>query len=141
MKTLLLTCLLALAAPVAAQVVPNAPIVNFRLPMFNELGYKTWEVNGREGRYINENRVEITSLELKVFTGDASGAIETEITSPLAIVQPGDRVVSGPGQLRVVGRGFEIFGDDWTYEDAGKKLTLRRSVVVTLRSGVGSILK
>lgn len=137
--TLLLLGVGAVAA--SAQFVSKEPIINFRLPMFNEDGYKTWEVRGSEGRYLEENRIEITSLDLRILSGDEAGTLQTEITSPLAIVHPKDRTVAGPGPIRADGQGFELYGEDWLYEHDTKTVTVRRSVVLTLDGNVGDILK
>ncbi len=142
MKTQLLVSLLGLGAAVAsAQFTSKEPIVNFRLPMFNNEGYKAWEVRGAEGRYLEENRIEITALDLQVFSGDEAGRIETTITSPLAIVRPKDRAVTGPGAIRAKGEGFELFGENWLYEHDTKTVTVRESVVLTLDGAIGNILK
>ncbi|MGH8019923.1 MAG: hypothetical protein ACREIA_16915 [Opitutaceae bacterium] len=125
----------------SAQFTSKEPIINFRLPMFNEDGYKSWEVRGSEGRYLEENRIEITELDLQVFSGDEAGEVETTITSPLAIVHPKDRTVAGPGAIHAKGVGFELFGDNWLYEHDAKTVTVNDSVVLTLDGVVGDILK
>ncbi|HEX9782917.1 MAG TPA: hypothetical protein VGA56_09355 [Opitutaceae bacterium] len=63
------------AVAASAQFVSKEPIINFRLPMFNEDGYKIWEVRGSEGRYLEENRIEITSLDLRILSGDEAGTL------------------------------------------------------------------
>jgi hypothetical protein len=142
MKRRLHILLLAFGATIAsAQFTSKEPIINFRLPMFNDDGYKAWEVLGEEGRYLEENRIEITALDLRLLSGDESGALETEITSPLAIVHPQDRTVTGPGAIRAKGTGFALFGENWIYEHDTKTVTVRESVVLTLDGAVGNILK
>jgi hypothetical protein len=124
-----------------AQLTPNASVQDFRLPGFNKGGFKIWESRGSQGRYINENRVEVTALDVKRFVGDEAATLDTEITSPLAIVQPDDKKVFGPGQIRAVGQGWEIFGDDWTYDLDTKTIVIRQHVVVTFAGNIGNILK
>lgn len=131
-------CLIASAA---AQVLPNAPVVNFRLPMFNPEGFKTWELRGSEGRYVDENLVELSNINLRIYSGDEAGILQTEISSPKAIVEIGNRIIRGPETLRVVGNGYEMFGEDWIYEDSKKSIVVTRNVVVTFDSSVGNILK
>jgi hypothetical protein len=144
MKVRSLASLLGLGlvgASAAAQFFSTEPIVDFRLPMFNDEGWRTWEVRGSEGRYIDENRIEITSLDLRLLSGDASATVETAITSPLAVVHPKDRTVTGPGALRATGQGFRLYGEDWLYEHDTKTVTVRHAVVLTLDGTVGDILK
>ncbi|RME70054.1 MAG: hypothetical protein D6781_07180 [Verrucomicrobia bacterium] len=133
--------LLLAATAGLAQVMPNAPVVNFRFPMFNSEGYKTWELRGAEGRYINENRVELTNVNLRIYSGDETGALQTEISSPKAIIEIDTRIVRGPESVHVVGPGYEMFGEDWRYDDADKTIVVQRNVVVTFDDSVGNILK
>jgi hypothetical protein len=137
-----LAALGALAVTIAlAQIPAQAPILNFRLPIFNPAGFRTWELRGSTGRYVDRDRVELTGVRLQVFSGDEAGTVELEVASPEAIAQPESRMISGPGQLHVIGRGFELFGNDWTYEDAEKTLVIRRDVVTTFKQNIGDILR
>ena len=135
--------LLLLAATVAgfAQVATQRPVVNFRLPVFNDQGYRIWELRGGSGRFVDKNHVELTAVRLQILSGDESNTVEWEITSPLATARPDDKIVSGPGQLRVVGRNFELFGDDWTYAHDTKTVVIRKNVVATFSGSIGNILQ
>jgi hypothetical protein len=137
-----LAALGALAVTIAlAQIPAQAPILNFRLPIFNPAGFRAWELRGATGRYVDRDRVELTGVRLQVLSGDEAGTVELEVASPEAIAQPESRMVSGPGQLHVTGRGFELFGNDWTYEDATKTLIIRRDVVTAFKQNIGDILR
>jgi len=137
--------------------VSTAPIVDFRLPVFNEQGFRIWELRGSEAIYdIEAKRAEITGLRLRVFSGDDREIVENILESPLAIVQieEGSRTASGPGLIRMVGlereRGFEVRGEDWTFTEttpaeAGAEKTkivvIRKNVVVTFAHDIGNILR
>lgn len=127
----------------SAQKFAEVPVIDFRLPWYNEqTGIKAAELRGKEGRWFQDDRrVEITMLNLKVFDPKDSKVVEAVITSPLAIVQPDDKTVSGPGQLRVEGQSYELFGDDWTYYHETRTVVIRKDVVATFRFDVGNILE
>jgi hypothetical protein len=136
-------CLVAGAGAVVAQIGSQRPVTNFRLPVFNKQGYRIWEVTGASGRFIDKDNVELTSLRVLVLSGDDAATVQWEISSPQANVHPESRTVSGPGQLRVVGRDppFEIFGDDWTYEHETKTVVIRKKVVATFSGSIGNIIQ
>jgi hypothetical protein len=135
--------LVAAIATLSAQRFTEVPIIDFRLPWFNEkTGLKAAELHGKEGRWFQkDSRVEITMLKLMIFDPKDASILEAEITSPLAIVKPDERAVSGPGQLRVEGRSYELYGDDWTYYHDRRTVVIRKDVVATLHFNVGNILE
>jgi len=155
--TLVAVALGLLLAHAQTPVMPTAPIVDFRLPVFNEQGFRIWELRGSEAIYdLKAQRAEITGLRLRVFSGDEREAVENTLESPLAIVQiaEGSRTASGPGLIRMVGlesgREFEVRGEDWTFEETTptparpektKSMVIRRDVVVTFAQDIGNILR
>lgn len=142
MKRLLALALLVGAGAVApAQFTPGEPVIDFRLPAFNDAGFLAWEILGSQARAVDAGHIEVTALQVRVLSGTEVQTLETEIQSPLAVVQPKERLVSGAGQIRAVGQGFEIFGEDWSYDFDTKTAVLRRDVVVTLSGDVGDILR
>ncbi len=38
--------LTAIHSRLVAEMIPNAPVENFRIPMFNEEGYRSWDLRG-----------------------------------------------------------------------------------------------
>lgn len=142
-RSIIAGLLLVGTAGLFAQRFSEVPILDFRLPWFNDkTGIKAAELHGKEGRWFQEDsRVEITMLKLNIFDPKDASVLEAEITSPLAIVKPDDRLVYGPGQLRVEGRSYELYGDDWTYYHDKRTVVIRKDVVATLRFNVGNILE
>lgn len=138
-------------------VLPTAPIVDFRLPVFNEQGFRAWELRGSEAIYdAKAQRAEIKGLRLRVFSGDDREFVENTVESPLAIVVVTDkeRTASGPGLIHLVGaergREFEVRGEDWTYQETvtnaanpqkTKSVVIRKNVVVTFAQDIGNILR
>ncbi len=136
-------------------VIPTAPIIDFRLPVFNEEGYRIWELRGSEAIYEPQaQRADIKGLRLKVFSGDDRELVENTVESPLAIVLVKERSISGPGMIHLVGaergREFDVRGEDWTYQETlpgpdqpqkTKTVVIRKNVVVTFSEDIGNILR
>lgn len=156
-----LLVVLALAAVAGAAnpppILPTAPIVDFRLPVFNEAGFRIWELRGSEAAYDHTaQRAEIRGLRLRVYSGDERELVENEVESPLAIAHVEERKVSGPGLIRLTGvergRDYEVRGEDWTYQETyadapdgsrrkTKSVVIRKNVVVTFPEDIGDILR
>jgi len=139
----LLAFLLATSAGQAAttQITPDKPIINFRLPDFTPEGHRSWLVRGSEARYQAEGLVDITGLNLSIFTGLADGKVETLILSPSAQVVPADQIVRGNDSIRVINDRFEATGSEWTYSHRDKNVSIRKNVRVVLRTQLKNILQ
>ena len=108
LKDIVLTALavgaLVFAGANPPPVLPTAPIVDFRLPVFNEQGFRVWELRGSEAIYDHAaQRAEIKGLRLRVFSGDDRELLENTVESPLAIVKVAERSITGPGMIHLVG--------------------------------------
>ncbi len=136
---LLLAATLGQAA--STQIAPNQPIVNFRLPDFTPEGYRSWLVRGSEARYLEDGLVNITGLNLTIFTGQADGKVETLILSPSATIRPGEQVVRGSDTIRVINDRFEATGTNWSYAHKEKKVSIGKNVRVILHTQLNSILQ
>ena len=66
----------------------NAPVSEFSLPKFGENGFKAWDLSGKSGRYVSNERIDIEQLRLRLFSGDEAARVEVTIESPQAVVNP-----------------------------------------------------
>ncbi|MEX0326475.1 MAG: hypothetical protein AB3N33_10345 [Puniceicoccaceae bacterium] len=132
-RLLWLALLLLPAGPLGmhGQMVPDAPIQHFRLPMFGENGYKKWELRGLKGHYQSEEAALVEGLELVVFSGDEDLWVENRIRSPKALINLKASTAEGDSSLFVVGPGYEIQGRDWTWDGKARKIVVRDSVRVS----------
>jgi len=139
----LLALLLATSAGLAAttQIAPDKPIINFRLPAFTPEGNRSWLVRGSEARFQKEGQVDITGLNLSIFTGLPDGKVETLILSPSAHVVPDDQLVRGEESIRVVNDRFEATGSNWIYSQRDKKVSIGKNVRVVLHTQLKDILQ
>lgn len=129
-RSLPIFTLLLLGLTAQAQMVPDAPIQNFRLPLFGDNGFKVWELRGLVGHYINENEARVEGLDLMVFSGDERMDLENRIRSPEATIQFDQSRASGESSFFMTGPGYEIEGNDWVWEGRENKLRVERNARV-----------
>ncbi len=129
-KLPLILFLLAFAVSAPAQMVPDAPIQNFRLPLFGDNGFKVWELRGLVGHYISEGEARVEGLDLMVFSGDEQMHLENRIRSPEATIEFDRSRASGDSSFFMTGPGYEIEGSDWVWEGRENKLTVGRNARV-----------
>jgi hypothetical protein len=116
--------LLAVVSVLPAQIRPDAPIQNFRFPVFGENGYKIWELRGVEGRYISDEESLILGMDLKIFSGDESMLLENRIRSPQAHIDLAQTTAEGASTLFVNGTSYEIEGSNWKWYGKDKRMTV-----------------
>jgi hypothetical protein len=134
-------CLLGGGATLGAQPISDAPVLNFRLPIFNELGYRIWDLRAAAVRNLDNDRIELTTVHLRMLAGDDAGTVEGDLYTPSAVVDQAARTVSGEGQLQVIGRGVELYGNDWSYDGKTKSIVIKHNVVVAFTGDLGNIIQ
>jgi hypothetical protein len=141
---LLLTTVIGLTAinsRLVAEMVPNAPVENFRLPMFNEEGYRSWDLRGAKGIYVDGTHVDVIDMKIRIFSGDESNDVLTEITSPSAAVLLTENKAIGQDTILISSKDYKITGQNWTWDGDNDSFTIEGEVVVTFFEGIGDILK
>lgn len=133
--------LAALAALAVAQISPDAPIRNFRLPFFENDGFRAWDLRGAEARARDAERIELVQMKLQVFRREPAGSIQIEIVAPEAVLRPALSEASGENSIRIFNEDYEITGYDWTWHGRENHVVIRRDVRVTFRAPLQDILK
>ena len=123
------------------QIVPDAPIVDFRLLMFGDNGYKIWEIHGEEGHYISDQRIDVLGLTIRLFNGTEDLRVETIIESPLASMFVEEKEAAGDSELRITGGYFSIEGKNWTWRGRTRTIEVREAVEVIFHEKLTDILK
>ena len=136
---LLLTTVMILG--LFAQIIPDAPVIDFKLPMFGENGYKIWDLQGDEGRYINAGRIDVINLKLRVYSGDESLKLDTTIECPKAIMLIRRNRALSNASIRMLGSNYEIMGSDWIWEGSNRTLKVKKNVRVNFQDRLTDILK
>lgn len=124
-----------------AQLVPDAPVSGFRLPMFGDDGNPVWELRGKEGRYISEDQVDLKGMRLRIFAEDPSDRVETEIISPQAIMLVQKNQIVGDETITVVGDNFIVSGERWLWDGDEDTVVIDENVRVKFYEELTGILQ
>lgn len=110
--------------------IPDAPIINFRLPMFNNEGFQAWHVHGEQGIYLSDEQVDIVGMTLTIFSGDEKNLCEATIKSPIASVFLYDNKAQSSDNIEICGDGYTLFGKNWFWDGKSKKIIINQNVKV-----------
>ena len=139
--TFLFVTMLSLSLVGIAQRIPNAPIENFRLPMFNQDGFNAWEIQGAQGLLVDDTNIELVKIRLQVFSDTAAKVIETEITSPSATMVINENQVYGTNTIRIKNKNYLITGQNWQWNGDQRTVVIREDVLVTFFQNIGDLLQ
>lgn len=132
----------ARSAPASApQITATAPVKNLRLPTFTEQGFRRTMLRAEEARLPDPARIDVTEMELTLFTGLADEQIDSMLAAPSATFLPEKLFASGAESVRLERADLTVTGTDWTYDHAARKITINHDAHVTLRAALGNILK
>lgn len=126
---------------VYGQLRPDSAIEGFRLPLFDESGYRVWQLQGELATYKSESQINIDGMEVSQFVGNDENPEVAKLTSPQAIFHSDTTMAYGPGELHVETPSFEVIGYDWIWLGEKKQITFNNNVKVTLYDQIGDILK
>ncbi len=129
------------AAPATAQFSSPAPVKNFSLPFFNDEGFHTMLVRGREASLTNPQRIGLTDMTLTLFSGEEDQKVDTVILSPAAFVLPNEQKVTGPTLVRLVRDDLELTGEDWIYDHPAQKIIIQKRAHIVFNAPLADLLK
>ncbi|MBI4622564.1 MAG: hypothetical protein HY736_04985 [Verrucomicrobia bacterium] len=119
-------------APPTATV--TAPALNWVLPLFTDReGYRSMTLRGSAVQPSGANAISVTDLSITVFSGDATARVDTVLLSLDATFFPKENRAAGEKTVRVIRDEIEITGENWTYDHAGKIVSIRKNVRVVYR--------
>lgn len=130
-----------LAADAAPKVAARAPIKNFRLPTFTVEGFRHTMLRAAEARVPDPSRIDVTEMELVLFSGQADEAIDAMLAAPVATFFPEKLLASGDRTVRLERSELTLTGADWTYDHPASTITIRRDAHLVFRAPIGDILK
>ena len=125
----------------AASVETNAPVKNFSLPTFTKDDYRSVLLRGNEALFVSAQQINVSGMQLTLFTGDATNRVETVIVSPEARFFPERNVAEGERGVRVLRDDVEMFGTRWTYDHGERKVVLDGNVRVIFHAQLKDMLK
>ncbi len=126
----------AMSCAQAHRILPDAPISNFKLPMFGSNGYKTWDLQGKEGRYVNQDEIFVEGMRLRVFSGDERLHQEITLESPSATIFIHEHRAMGKDILFISGATFNIVGKGWEWDGKNKTIHVNQDVQVTFKESL-----
>ncbi len=138
-----LAALLLIGSIVLAQT-PNAPIVNFKLPLFNDQGYRTGYLRGEQGIYVNASEIRILGMELSQYTGDERDMVIGTMESPEALFRFDKNkksIASGPGTIKLENDTFRLTGEDWIWQENKNQLVINKNAKIVLFDQIGNLIK
>ena len=106
-RPLLLLALFAIGFTRAQSPVPapatTAPAKNWILPLFTDKeGFRSMTLRGSEVRPVGNTRVDVTDLNITVFSGDAAARVDSLLLSPQASFYPKENRASGEKSVRFI---------------------------------------
>lgn len=124
----------------------DAPITNFKLPLFNDDGYRTGYLRGEQGIYLDASTSElrILGMELSQYSGDENDAVIGSMESPEALFhydKNGRSSASGPGSIKIENDTFVLTGEDWIWQEQNNRIVINKNVKVVIFDQIGSLIK
>ena len=139
---LALVCILGTAcACTAKDITFETPARNWALPLFSKEGYHTLTLRGSSATPVGTDRIDVSDINITVFSGDASAKVETVVLSPAATFLFNERFAKGPTEVRLIRDDLEVSGAGWSYDFREKKVSIARNTRVVFYSALPDILK
>jgi hypothetical protein len=141
-KALLAAAMLPAAAlSVAQEAAVAPPAKNWTLPLFTKEGYRQMTLKGAEVRPVTSDRVDISGLDVTVFSGGPEAKVDTVILSPEASFMINEKIARGDRTVRLVRDDVDVTGVGWTYYYYEKKVLIAHSAHVVFHAGLPDILR
>lgn len=140
--TALLLLLLAGAGAAGAQSAGGlSPAKNWVLPLFTKDGYRSMTLSGDEVHPVSSDQIDVVNILITVFSGDASARRDSILVSSAASYFPKQHRAGGPAAVRLIRDDGEVTGENWTYEQNGEKISIRRNVRVVFNETIGNLIR
>lgn len=143
-STLILTFVLGTGASLPAQtgdVRTSAPVEDYAISFFSDQGYPRVRVVGGSADLADAERIKLTLMELFLYSGEADRKLETTLTAPLAILEPGPEIVHGPDALSLERADLSLTGEDWSYEHRERRVLVKRNARVVFKMPLEGLLE
>ena len=133
--------LLSLFAPINAQIVLDGPIKDFETAGFSENGYKSWQLQGKQGVYVNAAQINVSDMILTLFSGDSKVEQTAVIISSKASLRHQSGNALGPLDIQMTGSNYVINGKDWLWYGKERILKIKGGASVVFKGHIGGLLK
>jgi hypothetical protein len=117
------------------------PARNWILPLFTKEGFRQMTIRGDEVSPVSNDRVDITGMNVTVFSGGAEAKVDSVLLSPQATFLLTEKTARGDKSVRLVRDDVEVSGEVWTYLYNEKKVLISRHAHVVFHSALPDLLK
>jgi hypothetical protein len=117
------------------------PARNWTLPLFTKEGYRQMTLRGDEVRPVTSDRVDITGMNVTVFSGTPEAKVDSVILSPEATFLIGEKQARGDKFVRLIRDDIEVSGEGWSYNYNEKKVLIFHHAHVVFHTALPDILK
>lgn len=125
----------------SGQLSPDAAVIDFRLPVFADNGYRVWDLRGERGLLLDEDTIAVEGAELRVFEPVEEQPLQAVFTSPRALFRPDQQIAEGDGAILIESGTHRIEGKDWTWRGESSELEIREAVEVIYAGSLGNVLQ
>jgi len=136
MHRLILYLSLILGGSLGAQMSPNAPVKNFKLPRFGDEGFIQWVLQGERGIYDSDEQVRVENMVLRVYSGDERMVRELSLDSPEATIRLLENRAFSEAPIRIEGANFEISGTGWEWLGGPKEIRVAAETAVEFEQNI-----
>jgi hypothetical protein len=117
------------------------PAHDWTLPMFTKEGYRQMTLRGDEVHPVSADRVDITGMNVTVFSGKPDAKVDSVLLSPKATFLLNEKIARGAGAVRLVRDDVEVSGEGWTYIYSEKKVLISKHAHIVFHSALPDMLK
>jgi hypothetical protein len=117
------------------------PARNWTLPLFTREGYRQMTLRGDVVRPITSDRIDITGMNVTVFSGTREAKVDSVLLSPEATFLISEKIARGDTFVRLIRDDVEVSGIGWTYDYNEKKVLISQHAHVVFHSALPDILK
>ncbi len=123
------------------RVTTSAPVKNYAVSFFSEDGYPRVRIVGESADLSDRSLIQLTGMNLILYTGGADREIETTLAAPVALLEPEAELVSGPDSVDLKRSDLEVSGEDWSYDHRESRIQIRRSAQIIFKTPLEGFLE
>ena len=125
----------------ADEIAVAPPARNWTLPLFTKEGFRQVTLRGDEVRPVSSDRIDVSGMNVTVFSGDAEARVDSVLISPEATFLLNEKMVQGDRTVRLVRDDVDVRGEGWSYNYNEKKVLIYRRTHVVFQSALPDMLK
>jgi hypothetical protein len=125
----------------ADEIAVAPPARNWTLPLFTKEGFRQVTLRGDEVRPVSSDRIDVSGMNVTVFSGDAEARVDSVLISPEATFLLNEKTVQGDKAVRLVRDDVDVRGEGWSYNYNEKKVLIYRRTHVVFHSALPDMLK